>query len=89
MKIIEKNWKDLDLDKVDFGTDVAGNTQWSFSAGGHPHGSDEWSIYTYTDDETQVRYKLPECINEMMRLQRKCGGDEATRRIRSTLGMNY
>ena len=84
MERIEKSWKDLDLDTVDFGESI-GDGQWSFSAGGSPHESGEWSIYTYNEDDVEVRYKLPECINRMLALQRKWGDDEATGRIRNAL----
>jgi len=80
MKRIEKNWSDLDFDTVDFDD---GN--WGFSSGGHPHNTGEWSICHADDDLNETRYKLPECINHMMRLQRKWGDDDAIGRIKHAL----
>lgn len=78
---IEKNWKDLDLEKVDFSQ--GGN--WNWSRGGLPLLDYEYAISHYSENGTETRYKLPPCINKMLKQQYSLGANEARRKIRSAL----
>lgn len=79
---IEKSFKDLDFDQVDFQ-----QRNWMFSKGGLPLSDDEWSI-SYIDKEgTEIRYKLPHCINQMINAVSKNSVDGFKSKIRDLLGI--
>jgi len=83
---IEKDLSDLNFDDVDFDGEFKGN--WSFSAGGSPHVSGEWSI-TYLDPVTytETRYKLPPFLNCMIKMTSRWEKDDALRKVRNALGI--
>lgn len=84
MKRIEKDWTELDWEKVDF-TYETGN--WGWSCGGAPHSDNEWSIYYVDEDLNTVRYKMPDCINHMLETQEKQGRDDLQRKLQRLLGI--
>jgi hypothetical protein len=84
MKRIEKDFSELDTSKVDF----KGN-DWTFSCGGYPSEDHDWAISHIADDEdmTETRYKLPKCLNEMVRTISRWGREEAEKTMRRALGL--
>ncbi len=59
----DKSWKELDFDEVDFDS---GN--WSWGSGGGPLSDNEHTISHVSDgDLHETRYKMPDCINNMMK----------------------
>ena len=94
MDIIEKSWKDLDFDEVDF--ESKGKVQWSFGRGGYPLDDHEHSISRYEEkfnekykgnDIEEIRYKLPQCINKMISLNKEWTKAEIQEDIRRALGI--
>ena len=83
MDRIEKSWKDLNFDEVDFDS---GN--WAWSCGGEPHKNFEFSICYVDEKLDEIRYKMPACISKMLMLQRKFGIDEAQNNIKHALGIH-
>jgi hypothetical protein len=82
MNRIEKPYTDLDWNSVYFG-----NGNWSWGNGGYPLDDNEFFI-AHTDDKfVETRYKMPICINEMLKVQRRHGNDEKLRMIQSALGI--
>ena len=77
MTRIEKAFSDLDISKVDFSSG-----RWHYGRGGLPHGDFEWSISHISDDMTETRYKLPDCLSKMLNTQYSHGVDEGRLRER-------
>jgi hypothetical protein len=82
MDRIEKDFSEIDADKVDFQ-----NSEWTFGRGGHPLKDHEWSISHIDEDLNETRYKLPACINKMLHRQYQWGKDKALRNVRNALGL--
>ena len=59
---------------------------WMWGRGGHPHGDHEFSISYVDDGLVETRYKMPPPINEMLRLQRDHGKQDAQREIKAEIG---
>lgn len=69
MEIIEMKWKDLNLDEVYFHD----NSPWNFLREKNEIGDYDYMI-TYSDHISYtIIYKMPECINNMLRMERKSG----------------
>jgi hypothetical protein len=77
---IEKDLKDLDTSKVDFD-----DGHWCSGKGGFPLQDHEWSINYVDDDLIMTRYKLPQCINEMLANQYRFGYNQAKSEIINAL----
>lgn len=86
MNRIEKDWKELDADKVDF-NHKGPLQQWTWSRGGRPLEDWEWSISAINEDLTETRYKLPECLNTMLNAQFRYGEESARGKMRNALGV--
>jgi hypothetical protein len=88
----EKTWKDIDWEKVNFdGSAVSDDPEaghWAWGCGGRPHEDNEYSISRVDDQLNEVRYKMPDCINRMLKVQGECAAEEAKRKIRSAMGCN-
>lgn len=57
---IEKDWTELDFTKVDFKSG-----EWLLGCGGLPLLDDQYAItYINSEDLSETRYKLPECLNQ-------------------------
>jgi hypothetical protein len=82
MNRIEKQLSDLDTSKVDFK-----EGHWDCGRGGRPLEDHEWWISHYSEDFIESRYKLPQCLNEMLADQYKFGAEEAKAKIRDALGI--
>lgn len=82
MNRIEKAWKDLDFDQVDFSS-----SEWSFGCGGAPLSENEWSISHYKQGVPEIRYKMPPCINKMLVRVHEWGDQDRRQRIISALGV--
>jgi hypothetical protein len=82
MDRIEKSFTDLDIDAVDF---QSGN--WSWGCGGHPLRDNEYSISHVSAKLVETRYKLPECINYMLKRQYGFGDSERIGKIKKALGI--
>ncbi len=81
---IEKTWKDLDFDAVNFKDRSSG---WSFSKGGLPLRDGQWAI-THVDGEgKETRYCLPDAISTMLNIAEEHGKHTMQLRIRETLGL--
>ena len=82
MERIEKDFSELDWSKVDFQSGY-----WSWGRGGLPYKDSEYSI-NYTDDKlVQTRYKLPGCINDMLKNRYNSGTRDTKRAIQNVLGI--
>jgi hypothetical protein len=79
---VEKELKDLDASTVNFE-----DGHWTWGCGGHPLNDREYFISYTADGCSEIRYKLPECINQMLRLQYRYGGEHAMEEIRRALGV--
>lgn len=86
MRRIEKDWKELDFEKVDFDYKGPG-LQWTWARGGSPLEDYEWSISSIDQEMNETRYKLPECFNTMLNRQFQFGAESARGKIRSALGV--
>jgi hypothetical protein len=82
MNRIEKDWKDLDFDSVDFDS---GN--WGWCRGGRPLNDNEFAICNVTDDLVETCYKMPKCINRMLLAQYEYGKDDKLKQIQAALGI--
>lgn len=86
MDRIDKSWKELDFDEVDFRSRAEGGPgRWGYGQGGHPLQDQEWSISFIDENYTEIRYKMPSCINEMLSFQRQHGAEEVQSAIRKAL----
>ena len=83
MDRIEKSWKELDFDVVDFSS----GSGWTWGMGGYPLETGEYSISMIEDDYTDIRYTLPKCINDMLTTIEKWGKDDALSNVRRSLGI--
>lgn len=82
---IEKEWADLDIGKVDFD---ARPCRWTWCMGGHPLKSGEYAIcFLPENNEEEIRYKLPKCLNDMIGLNIKFAREECKSEMRSALGL--
>ncbi len=79
MAEFEKSHTELDWDLVDFDSD------WTWGMGGHPLQHDEWAISYIDDALIETRYKMPSCINRMLKLRYKHGVDDKLRKIQIEL----
>ena len=88
MSRIEKDFSDLDIHKVDFHK-KAGGGFWTSGSGGHPlQDGERYISFVEDNDEMQeTRYKLPNCINEMINLERKSAAEEVKREIKRAIGI--
>ena len=77
-----KTWRDIDLNSVDFESQ-----EWSYGMGGFPLNDGEWSIDHLDKDMNETRYRMPQCINIMLRRRYENGLNEAKSKIRSALGL--
>ncbi len=90
MSIVEKELSELDnFEVVDLN-----DSAWSWGRGGRPLYNDEHFIsHTVFDDDIaddgyeETRYKLPEFMNVMLRIQEKSGSDNAKKTIRNALSI--
>ncbi len=86
----EKTWKDLDCEKVNFEfSSVSKDPEaghWGWGCGGAPHEDHEYSISRVDDQLSEVRYKMPDCINRMLRIQAEHAAEKARRDIRYAMG---
>lgn len=85
MDRIEKNWTELNFDEVDFESG-----EWSFGCGGYPFQDGEYGISRHcheTESEVvEIRYKMPKCINKMLKRRYENGVVEQQDRVRKALG---
>lgn len=81
---IEKDWKDLDFDKVDMDS---GN--WSWGRGGHPLSDYQYSISHVSDKLVETRYKMPLCINQMLKSNYGYGKQDIVNNLRKILQINH
>lgn len=83
---IEKSYKDLNWEEVSFNKNEGSrNNCWYWSCGGYPLFNNEWSINYIDDNLVETRYKMPDCINEMLNLCYKHGREESKREIQTSL----
>lgn len=78
----EKSWRELDFDKVKYDD----NEGWFWGNGGHPLNDSETSISSYDAEGNEVRYKMPQCINNMLRRMYERGMQNTQERIKRALG---
>jgi len=84
----EKNWRDLDFDKVVLDLHKPGGGNWSWGCGGSPLADHEWSIsHIASEDLHETRYKMPDCISEMLHLRKEHGKIEIQQNFKSLLDM--
>lgn len=79
---IEKSITELDFDTVNF---YSG--QWTWGCGGHPLTDDEYSITHFAVDNVVSRYRLPECLNYIIRRSYNQGYQDALENARKALGI--
>jgi len=82
MDRIELDISDIDFESVDFNSG-----KWHWGCGGHPLQDHEWFIAYVDDDLVETRYKMPSCINKMLRMRYEYGQNDAKRSIQSALGL--
>lgn len=70
-----KSWKDLDFDAVDF------NSGWAWSRAGT-----SFSISHVDEDLAETEYKMPSCINSMLRQERRFGKESVRSEMKKVLG---
>ena len=82
MKDINKDWKELDVNAVDFK-----NGSWSWGRGGGNLQDHEFSVSHISKDLVETNYKCPEWLNQMLRLQYRTGKEGAQANMRHCLGI--
>ncbi len=82
MNTIEKSFDELDVEQVNFKSG-----DWIWGNGGFPQKDDEYSISYIDESMIKTRYKLPECINYMLKTQHEWGDACRSRKIRDALGI--
>lgn len=91
MKRIDKDFSEIeDFSKVDLKSH-----KWSWGRGGFPFGDDEHFISYLSleegvseDFEVEIRYKLPDFINHLLKAQYQSGCKEAQDNIKRALGIH-
>jgi len=81
MSRVEKDFSELDTDKVDFTTD------WTWGSCGQPFKDGERFISHVAEDMTETRYKLPRCLNYMINLEKEWATKEAQDKMKMALGL--
>jgi hypothetical protein len=79
----DKSWRDLPFDEVKYDD----NGEWGWGNGGYPPNDLETSISSYDAEGNEVRYKMPQCINIMLRRMYECGTQDTQERIKRALGI--
>jgi len=82
MNRIEKEFKDLDLDKVDLFS-----PRWYWGRGGLPLKDDEWFVTHLSEILQETRYKLPEFINYLLKSRYTDGQENVRNEIKKILNI--
>lgn len=82
MDRIEKDISEIHWDSVDFKSG-----SWSWGRGGLPLKDNEYSISYVSEELIETRYKLPQCINIMLRRTEEWGKTDAQGKMKRALGI--